>query len=69
MPEATVVAEVHNHKVVNAEQYLAARKELLRKEKELTHLRDEISRQRLELPWERVDKKYIFAGPNGNEAL
>jgi predicted dithiol-disulfide oxidoreductase (DUF899 family) len=69
MHEATVVPEVHNHKVVDPEQYLVARKDLLRKEKELTHLRDEINRQRLELPWEKIEKQYVFDGPGGKQTL
>ena len=44
-------------------------KALLAKEKELTRLRDELSRQRRELPWERVEKEYVFDGPSGKETL
>jgi predicted dithiol-disulfide oxidoreductase (DUF899 family) len=56
-------------KVVPQAEWLAARKELLRKEKEFTKLRDELSRQRRELPWEKVEKQYVFDGPNGKETL
>ncbi len=56
-------------KVVSPADWLAARKELLKREKELTRLRDEVSRQRRELPWERVEKEYVFEGPNGKETL
>ena len=38
-------------------------------EKEFTHRRDALSRQRRELPWVRVEKNYVFEGPNGREAL
>jgi predicted dithiol-disulfide oxidoreductase (DUF899 family) len=55
--------------VVSPAEWIAARKELLRKEKELTRLRDEISRERRALPWERVEKQYVFEGPQGNETL
>jgi predicted dithiol-disulfide oxidoreductase (DUF899 family) len=55
--------------VVPQAQWLAARKELLRKEKEFTRLRDELSRQRRELPWEKVEKSYVFDGPKGKETL
>jgi predicted dithiol-disulfide oxidoreductase (DUF899 family) len=48
-----------------AAEWVAARKELLRKEKEFTRLRDELSRQRRALPWERVEKQYVFEGPHG----
>jgi predicted dithiol-disulfide oxidoreductase (DUF899 family) len=50
-------------------EWLAARTELLKKEKEFTQLRDQLSRQRRELPWEKVEKNYVFEGPNGKETL
>jgi len=56
-------------KVVSPAQWLAARKELLKKEKEFSRLRDELSRQRRELPWEKIDKAYVFDGPKGTETL
>ena len=56
-------------KVVSPAEWLAARKELLKKEKEFTRLRDEVSRQRRELPWEKVEKSYVFDGPKGKETL
>ncbi len=55
--------------VVSPAEWLAARKELLRKEKEFTRLRDELSRERRALPWEKVEKQYIFDGPKGKETL
>jgi predicted dithiol-disulfide oxidoreductase (DUF899 family) len=55
--------------VVNAGEWLAERKELLRKEKEFTRLRDELSRQRRALPWERVEKQYEFETPQGRQTL
>src|SRR5438128_3134725 len=58
-----------NHPVVSHDEWLAARKAFLAKEKEFTRLRDERSRQRRELPWERVEKRYVFDGPNGAESL
>jgi len=58
-----------NHKIVPHEEWIEARKKLLAKEKEFTRLRDQLSAQRRELPWERVDKQYVFEGPNGNETL
>ena len=57
------------HKVVSREEWLAARKEHLAKEKELTQLRDQLSRERRELPWVKVEKEYAFDGPNGKETL
>jgi predicted dithiol-disulfide oxidoreductase (DUF899 family) len=66
---ATAAGKSQQHRVVGAAEWLVARKELLKKEKELTHLRDEISRLRLELPWETVGKKYVFEGPQGKQTL
>jgi predicted dithiol-disulfide oxidoreductase (DUF899 family) len=58
-----------NHKVVSADEWLKARLDFLVKEKEFTRRRDELSRQRRELPWEQVDKQYVFDGANGQETL
>jgi len=60
---------MEHHKVVSREDWIMARKEHLAKEKEFTRLRDELSRQRRELPWEEVDKAYVFDGPDGKETL
>ena len=56
-------------KIVPRAEWLAARRELLRKEKELTRLRDEISEQRRALPWEKVEKPYVFDTPQGTKTL
>jgi predicted dithiol-disulfide oxidoreductase (DUF899 family) len=58
-----------HHDVVSHDAWIAARRQLLAKEKEFTRLRDELSRQRRELPWERVEKEYNFRGPEGKESL
>ena len=58
-----------NHKVVSHAEWIEERKNLLAKEKEFNRLRDQLSEQRRELPWERVDKQYTFEGPNGKETL
>ena len=55
--------------VVSREKWLSARTAFLAKEKEFTRLRDELSRERRELPWEGVDKKYVFEGSNGKQSL
>src|SRR5438045_6475966 len=60
---------VINRKVVSHSEWLAARKAFLQKEKEFTRLRDELSKQRRELPWEKVEKQYVFDGPHGKEML
>ena len=57
------------HQIVSHEEWIAARKRFLAKEKEFTHLRDELSRERRELPWEPVEKAYVFEGENGRETL
>lgn len=57
------------HKVVSHDAWIAARQRFLLKEKEFTRLRDELSRERRELPWERVDKEYVFESTNGRETL
>ena len=56
-------------RVVPPSDWLAARKELLRKEKEFLRLRDELSRERRALPWEKVEKNYVFDSPRGKESL
>ncbi len=62
-------SEVNPSKVVSEAEWLVARKDLLTREKELTRLRDEVSRHRRELPWVKVKKQYVFDGPNGQETL
>jgi predicted dithiol-disulfide oxidoreductase (DUF899 family) len=59
----------NEHKVVSAKDWLAARKRLLTKEKKFSKLRDQLNRERRELPWVRVDKEYVFEGPDGRETL
>ncbi len=56
-------------RVVPHEQWVRERVAFMAKEKELTRLRDELSRQRRELPWEKVTKQYVFDGPGGRETL
>ena len=57
------------HEVVASEKWIEARKKLLAQEKEFTRLRDQLSQQRRDLPWEAVDKEYIFDGPDGKQTL
>jgi predicted dithiol-disulfide oxidoreductase (DUF899 family) len=56
-------------KIVSRDEWLAARTELLKKEKEFTRLRDKLSAERRELPWVKVDKNYVFEGPNSRRTL
>ncbi len=60
---------MNRHPVVSHEEWLAASRGLLAKEKEFTRLRDELSRQRRALPWERVEKDYSFEAPEGRVGL
>jgi predicted dithiol-disulfide oxidoreductase (DUF899 family) len=57
------------HPVVSRDAWLAARKELLSKEKEFTRQRDRLSALRRELPWVKVEKAYVFDGPAGKATL
>src|ERR1700691_5859393 len=57
------------HNVVSRDEWLKARVAHLAAEKEFTRKRDELSRQRRELPWVRMEKNYVFEGPNGRETL
>jgi predicted dithiol-disulfide oxidoreductase (DUF899 family) len=62
-------SEINPAKVVSRDEWLIARKDLLTREKELTRLRDEVSRHRRALPWVKIDKEYGFDGPDGKETL
>jgi predicted dithiol-disulfide oxidoreductase (DUF899 family) len=54
---------------VSREAWLAARTQLLAKEKAFTRMRDELTAERMALPWVEITKSYIFEGPNGPETL
>jgi predicted dithiol-disulfide oxidoreductase (DUF899 family) len=56
-------------KVGTRDDWLAARKKLLEREKELTRLSDELAKQRQELPWVPVDKEYTFDTDDGTKTL
>ncbi len=58
-----------DHKVVSRQEWLGARKALLAREKEFTRQRDALSRDRRELPWVKVEKDYVFEGPEGTQSL
>jgi predicted dithiol-disulfide oxidoreductase (DUF899 family) len=58
-----------DHKIVSEEEWVEARKGLLKKEKEFTTLRDQLSQQRRDLPWVAVNKEYVFEGQNGKQTL
>ncbi|HTV57973.1 MAG TPA: DUF899 domain-containing protein [Verrucomicrobiae bacterium] len=65
MASATAI----KHKVVSRDEWLAARKQLLAKEKAFTKQKDAISAERRNLPWVKIEKQYVFEGPNGKATL
>src|SRR5947209_15132425 len=69
MAKLETIRGTKEHKVVSQKEWIAARKKLLAKEKKFTRLRDQLHQQRRALPWERVEKEYVFAGPKGKETL
>lgn len=56
-------------RIVSHEEWLAARKAFLAKEKAFTQQREELAGERRALPWEKVDKPYVFEAPEGRLAL
>jgi predicted dithiol-disulfide oxidoreductase (DUF899 family) len=60
---------MHRQKIVARDEWLEARKALLVKERELTHLRDRFSAERRALPWVKIDKTYLFDAPEGKLTL
>lgn len=69
MSTATEKTSIENHAVVSKDRWIAERKTLLAREKELTHLRDQIARERRALPWERIEKNYMFDTTEGPRTL
>jgi predicted dithiol-disulfide oxidoreductase (DUF899 family) len=67
--ETIMTATQSTHKIVSKEEWVEARKSLLAAEKAFTRERDELSRRRRELPWEKVEKNYVFDTPNGPRTL
>ena len=57
------------HKIVPRDAWLAERKALLAREREVTHQLDAVRQARRELPWVKVDKPYVFQGPDGTATL
>lgn len=60
---------MEQHKIVSHAEWLNERTRFLAKEKEFPRLRDELSAERRALPWEKIEKHYMFDGPNGKETL
>ncbi|MFG6083361.1 DUF899 domain-containing protein [Paracoccus litorisediminis] len=57
------------HEVIQRDEWLTRRRELLAREKALTRLRDEVAAERMQLPWMRIDKAYVFDAPDGRRSL
>jgi predicted dithiol-disulfide oxidoreductase (DUF899 family) len=65
MPKIKTVRGIENRRVVPQKDWLVARKKFLVKEKKFSKLRDALNLERRKLPWVKIEKEYIFAGPNG----
>lgn len=65
----TTQAGLDDHPVVPDDRWLSERKKLLAREKELTHLRDQVARERRALPWRRITRDYVFDTPEGQRTL
>ncbi len=57
------------HRIVSREEWLTERRKLLLAEKELSRQHDSLAAVRRELPWVRIEKRYVLDGPNGQETL
>jgi predicted dithiol-disulfide oxidoreductase (DUF899 family) len=60
---------IKGHKIVPENEWIEARKVLLKKEKDFTTLRDQLSQQLRDLPWVAVNKEYMFEGQDGKQTL
>jgi predicted dithiol-disulfide oxidoreductase (DUF899 family) len=69
MPKIKTVHGSETRKVVSHKEWVTARKKLLLKEKKFSKLRDELNRQRRQLPWVKIEKQYAFDGPTGQVTL
>jgi predicted dithiol-disulfide oxidoreductase (DUF899 family) len=57
------------NQIVSRDEWLAARKQLLAKEKAFTRMRDELNAERRALPWVKLEKTYVFDTPDGQQTL
>jgi predicted dithiol-disulfide oxidoreductase (DUF899 family) len=69
LPKPTGKELIENHEVVSQDAWIAARRDLLKKEKEMSRAVEALNRERRALPWTKVEKEYVFDGPNGQESL
>ena len=66
---ATEMSAIQAAEVVSHKEWVSRRAAFLKKEKEFTRIRDELTKERSELPWEEVTKSYVFDGPSGKKTL
>ena len=69
MPKIKTADGIKERKVVSRKEWIAARKKLLAKERDLTRCSDELAQERQELPWVRIDKQYRFDTDDGKASL
>src|SRR5436190_5422106 len=62
-------SKIQKHKIASQKEWLTARKELLKKEKAITHARDELSAERRKLPWLKIETNYVFDTSEGKKSL
>jgi len=62
-------SKIPHPQIVSQEQWLSERMKLVAHEKELTKHRDRINAERRRLPMVKIEKDYIFDGPNGKQSL
>ncbi len=69
MERETEANQINRARIVSAQEWEAARQQLLVKEKELTRARDALAAERRQMPWLPVEKEYEFNGPKGKASL
>jgi len=69
MPKIKTVNGTEDHKVASQEEWLTARIDLLKAEKELTRQSDKVAQKRQQLPWVKIDKNYEFDTDEGKASL
>src|SRR6266498_882851 len=66
---STADQTMKHNPIVSRDEWLAARRQPLKKEKELTRLKEKVNDERRELPWLKIVYSYFFDGPNVKETL
>src|SRR6516225_5257995 len=69
MPKLETQKQIAGHTTGTRNEWMAARLELLKAEKEHTRRSDELARRRQQLPWVRIDKAYRFDTDEGSASL